>query len=76
MYECLLKGLLGNVFRVFKVTREPPSNTQKPCLMSPDEDFKRFVAPTLGSGDECGVVLLREKSRRAERLFLFIGLVC
>jgi hypothetical protein len=51
VYECLLKGLLGNVFRVLTVTSEPPGDTQNPCLMAPDKDFKRFVAPTGGRND-------------------------
>jgi hypothetical protein len=51
VYECFLKGLLGNVFRVLTVTSEPPGDTQNPCLMAPDKGFKRFGAPALGSSN-------------------------
>jgi len=66
VHERLLKALLDDIFCVFSDTREASRNTEKPTLVTLNENFKCVSISTFGGKDEgrffvlaCDVPLLR-----------------
>jgi hypothetical protein len=70
--ECLLKGLLGDVFGVFRDAREPPGYSTNPGLMPFDKDFKRSAIPAFSSSDKRCIFYVRTGTQKRDRWCPFV----
>jgi hypothetical protein len=70
--ERLLKGLLGNIFGIFRDAREPPGYSANPGLMPFDKDFKRVAISTLGSDDKRCIFFVRRGTQKRDRWCPFV----
>jgi hypothetical protein len=70
--ERLLKGLLGDIFGIFRDAREPPGNRANPGLMPFDKDFKRSAIPAFGSSDKRCILSARRRTQNGDRWWPFV----
>jgi len=70
--ERLLKGLLGDIFGIFRDAREAPGNGANPRLVPFDKDFKRVVISGFCSCDKRCIFFVRWGAQKSDRSRPFV----